>query len=286
MKNMSAHKKDIWRSIWNGKKRFFAIMIITVLGTMMFSGLKAACVDLRHSADNFFDEQKLFDLYIMSTLGLTDEDLEVLGSLEEVENAEATYSETVRAIANGNDLSVALKTYYPGGINQPYVVEGHLPEVENETAITEKFAKAAGLSVGDTLNIVEDLEEGEKATFVNTEYVVSGIIVDALDVNNSTGAVSFRASATDEDTLYILPEAVDSEVYTAIYLILDGSRNLFCYSEEYEAKIASFTEYIEAEIKEQRAKARTEQVKGDAYKELEEAEKEVFEELIKAEQEL
>lgn len=286
MKNMSAHKKDIWRSIWNGKKRFFAIMIITVLGTMMFSGLKAACVDLRHSADNFFDEQKLFDLYIMSTLGLTDEDLEVLSSLEEVEHAEGTYSETVRAIANGNDLSVALKTYYPGGINQPYVVEGHLPEVENETAITEKFAKAAGLSVGDTLNIVEDLEEGEKATFVNTEYVVSGIIVDALDVNNSTGAVSFRASATDEDTLYILPEAVDSEVYTAIYLILDGSRNLFCYSEEYEAKIASFTEYIEAEIKEQRAKARTEQVKGDAYKELEEAEKEVFEELIKAEQEL
>ena len=105
---MSAYKKDIWRSIWKGKKRFFAIMIITVLGTMMFSGLKAACMDLRHSADNFFDEQKLFDLSIMSTLGLTDEDLEVLRSLEEVEHAEGTYSENVRAIANGNDLSVAL----------------------------------------------------------------------------------------------------------------------------------------------------------------------------------
>ncbi len=286
MNNMSAHKKDIWRSIWKGKKRFFAIMIITVLGTMMFSGLKAACVDLRHSADNFFDEQKLFDLYIMSTLGLTDEDLEVLRLLEDVEHAEGTYTETVRAIANGNDLSVALKTYYPGGINQPYLVEGHLPKTINETAITEKFAKAAGLSVGDTLNIIEDLEEGEKVTFVNTEYVVSAIIVDALDVNNSTGAVSFRASATDEDTLYILPEAVHSEIYTAIYLTLGGSRDLFCYSEEYEARVDAFTEYMEAEIKEQRAKARTEQVKEDAYKELEDAEKEVYDKLDEAEQEL
>lgn len=286
MKKMSAYKKDIWCSIWKGKKRFFAIMVITFLGTMMFSGLKAACMDLRHSADRFFDKQKLFDLCIMSTLGLTEDDLEVIRELEEVEHAEGVYSETVRALANGNDLSVVLKTYYPDGINQPYVVEGHLPKEANETVITEKFAKAAGLWVGDTLTISENLEEEEEANFAITEYRVSGIIVDALDVNNSTGAVSFRASATDEDTLYILPEAVKSEVYTAIYLILDGSSEMFCYSEEYEAKIDAFTEYIEAEIKEQRAKDRTEEVKEEAYKELEEAEQEVYEELDKAEQEL
>ena len=286
MKKKSAYKKDIWRSIWKGKKRFFSIMVITILGTTMFSGLKAACVDLRHSADIFFDRQRLFDLSIMSTLGLTDEDLKVIRALEDVECAEGVYSETVHAIANGNDLSAALKTYYPGGINQPYVVEGHLPQEINEVAITEKFAKAAGVAVGDIIEVQEDLEEDEEATFTNHEFQVSAIIIDALDVNNANGSVSFRSSSTEEDTLYILPQAVNSDIYTTIYITLDGSRELFCYSDEYEAKVDAFADYIEEEIKEQRTEARTETVLDEAYKELEDAEKEVYEELGKAEQEL
>ena len=45
----------------------------------MFSGLKAACMDLRHSADRFFDNQQLFGLCIVSTLGLTEDDYELYG---------------------------------------------------------------------------------------------------------------------------------------------------------------------------------------------------------------
>ncbi len=283
---MNAHRKDIWRSIRKGKKRFFAIMIITVLGTTMFSGLKAGCVDLRYSADRFYDNQRLFDLCIMSTLGLTKEDLEVLRGLEEVEYAEGVYSENVNISANGNDLSAALKTYYPDGLNQPYVVEGHLPKEPFEAAITEKFAKAANIAVGSVFRIEENLEDEEKATFLNTEYQVSAIIIDALDINNANGAVSFRSSSTEEDVLYILPQAADSDVYTAIYLTLDGSREMFCYSEEYDTKVENFIDYIETEIKEQRAKARTEAVKEEAFEKLEETEKEVLDELNKAEQEL
>lgn len=286
MKKMNAYKKDIWRSIWKGKKRFFAIMVITVLGTTMFSGLKAACMDLRHSADNFYDSQKLFDICIISTLGLTQDDLDVVKTLEDVEHAEGVYSETVRAAANGNEISLALKTYYPDGINQPYVLEGHLPETSDEVAMTDKVARAMNLKVGDVFQIKEELGEEEDSTFLKEEYTVSAIVIDALDVNNAEGAVSFRSSATDEDTVYILPDAVESDVFTAIYLTLHGSRELFCYSDEYEAKVDAFTDYVEAEIKEQRTEARTQQVKEDAYKELEDAEKAVYEELEKAEQEL
>ncbi len=286
MKKMSAYKKDIWSAIGKNRKRFVAIMIITFLGTMMFSGLKAGCMDLRYSADKFFDEQKLFDLCIMSTLGLTEEDLEVLGALDEVESIEGVYSETVHLLVGNNDLSVSMKTYYPDGINQPYVLEGHLPQKVNEVALTEKFSKAAGLNVGDVFQIKEELAEDEEATFVQQEFQVSAIIIDALDVNNSSGSLSFRSSSMDEDVVYMLPEAVDTDIYTAIYIVLNGSQELFCYSDEYEERVQQFSNYIEEEIREQRAKARTEEVKEQAYQELEEAEKEVQDELAKAEQEL
>ncbi len=286
MKKMSAYKKDIWRSIGKSRKRFIAIMIITFLGTMMFSGLKAACVDLRHSADQFFDEQRLFDLSIMSTLGLTEEDLEVLRNLEAVETVEGIYSEGVHAHIRDNEMSIALKTFYPGGINQPYVIEGQLPGKAGEAVITEKFAHAADLEIGDSFQFSESLGEEEEPNFLTQKLQVSGIIIDTLDVNNSGGTMSFRASSTEEDTVYILPENVDSDVYTAVYLTLKGSGELFCYSQEYTALVEDFTDYIEAEIKEQRTRARTESVKEEAYKELEDAEKEVYEELEKAEQEL
>lgn len=286
MKKMSAYKKDIWRAIGKNRKRFVAIMIITFLGTMMFSGLKAACMDLRHSADKFFDEQKLFDLCIMSTLGLTEEDLEVLGALEEVDTIEGVYSETVHLLVGNNDLSVSMKTYHPDGINQPYVLEGNLPRKVNEVALTEKFAKAAGLKVGDVFQIKEELEEDEEATFVQQEFQVSAIIIDALDVNNSSGSLSFRSSSMDEDVIYILPEAVDTDIYTAIYILLNGTRELFCYSDEYDDLVQRFSDYIEEEIREQRSKARTEEVKEQAFQQLEDAEKEVQDELEKAEQEL
>ena len=52
---MRAYGKDIIRSIIKGRKRFFALMMITTLGVCMLGGIKAGCDDLRYSADVFFD---------------------------------------------------------------------------------------------------------------------------------------------------------------------------------------------------------------------------------------
>ena len=87
--------KDIWRTISKGKKRFISIASIAALGVTMMCGLRASCVDLRYSADQFFDEQQLFDIQILSTLGITKEDVKVLQNVKEVDVAEGGYNETV-----------------------------------------------------------------------------------------------------------------------------------------------------------------------------------------------
>lgn len=283
MKHQKAYKKDIWRSMQKNRKRLIAIMLITFLGTMMFSGLKAACVDLRHSADAFYDQQQLFDICIRSTLGLTKDDLEALRTLEGVEAAEGVYSETVHANVEAHELDIALTSFSLDGLNQPYLLEGQIPTQSYEVAITQNFAELSGLCVGDWFSIRED---GEDVHFLETNLQVTAIVIDALDVNNPNGSVSFRASSTDESVVYILQQAVESDVYTAVYLTLQGSQEMFCYSEEYEQNVEAFREEIETKIQKQRTEARTKQVQEEAYQQLEETKQEVYAELEQAKQEL
>lgn len=319
-----AYNKDIWRAIWKGKKRFLSIMMITTLGVAMFTGLKAACVDLRYSADQFLDAQNLYDICVVSTLGLTDEDVDALLAVEGVAYAEGAYSETVHTKVGEKNQSVSMRTISKYGLNQPYLTQGALPQKPQEVAVTSKFLADTGSKIGDTIVIEEDLgedeedgaeeksepkdkveetkdvesaedelddievdiEEEEKPNFKYTEYTITGVVVDPLDINNPQGAVSFRVSSMDDYTFFILPEAVESDVYTAVYLTLAGSEEMFCYSEAYEDYVGNVVSNIEEQIKEEREQARYNAVTGEAHEKLSDAEQEAAEGFAEAEEEL
>lgn len=95
-------------AIRKGKKRFFSIMLITILGVGMLTGLRAACMDLRYSADQFYDRQGLYDISVVSTLGLTEKDVDALKALDGVADAVGVYSETVHAKVNDHEVSIAV----------------------------------------------------------------------------------------------------------------------------------------------------------------------------------
>ncbi|MEG2082621.1 MAG: hypothetical protein RR011_05275, partial [Oscillospiraceae bacterium] len=67
--------KNILRTIRQTISRFGAIFAIVALGVGFLAGLMATTPDMRYSGDIYFDKSKLFDVRVVGTMGLTDDDL-------------------------------------------------------------------------------------------------------------------------------------------------------------------------------------------------------------------
>ena len=64
--------KDFWMEIRKNKARFISIFCIVALGVAFFSGIQAASPDMRYSGDAYYNQSKLMDLKVVSTMGLTE----------------------------------------------------------------------------------------------------------------------------------------------------------------------------------------------------------------------
>lgn len=245
------YQKDIVRTIRKELRRFIAISVITFLGVTMFAGLKAGCEDLRYSADRFFDARNLFDLRVMSTLGFSDEDVERIGSVDGVLQAEGVFSEDAHVKTDQENVGVTIQSLGSGEINRPYLIEGKLPESSTEVAVTEKFLQDTGTKIGDTIEIEEETEDQEislssSGALKERTLTITGVVVDPADINNSVdGAVSYRNMSTSRTSLFVVAEAFETEYYTAVYLTLRGAKELKCFSEDYENLVSDSRNSLE-----------------------------------------
>lgn len=240
---MKASNKDIRRTIFRNKKRFCSILIITALGVMMLSGLKAACDDLRYSADQFYDEQQVFDIQIVSTMGLNEDDLAALRKANGIERAEGVYRETVYTSVNGSSQNADVQTL-GGQLNMPYLLKGRLPENEKEIAVSKTYADDSGKTIGDTIRFHEPSQ-------IRSTYTISAIVQDPSDLNNKDGAASFRSISASRYVCFIRKDSISVPAYTAAYVQVKGSRDMASYSDEYEALIKQAKKTLEQDVKKQ-----------------------------------
>lgn len=80
-----AYVKDTTRSWLRGWKRFLSIAVICLLGVSVLTGIYAGCRDMFMASDRFYDEQGLHDIQVLSTYGLTDDDIVALRRINGVE---------------------------------------------------------------------------------------------------------------------------------------------------------------------------------------------------------
>lgn len=270
----------VLRTMRGSLKRFVALATICALGVTMICGLKVACIDLRASADRFFDEQDLFDLRVQSTLGITDDDVAALAALGGVETAEGGWVETCYTAVGSGSEKVDVKALSASGLNQPRLLEGHLPVTADQVAVTRRYLKESGKSIGDTLSFRGSSDDDEDATkvFARKDYTICGVVLDPTDVNAGEGTMSFRASGSSQYAFFLLPAAVESEVYTVAYVKVAGSEAPLCYSEAYGDLVDEVKSRVEG-IAAEREAARGEGLRADANSRVDDAEKDALDKL-------
>lgn len=286
----SAFGTGVLRTVRGSLKRFVALATICALGVTMICGLKVACIDLRASADAFFDAQNLFDLRVQSTLGLTDDDVSALAALDGVESAEGGWVESCYTAVGSSSEKVDVKALSPSGMNQPHVLDGHLPVTADQVAVTRRFLDESGLSLGDEVTF-RGASDGEKdadggnaddasstAVFSRQTYTICGVVLDPTDINAGNGTMSFRASGGSQYAFFVLPAAVTTDVYTAVYLRVKDAEDPLCYSGDYEGAVDAVKARVEA-IKSEREEARRQGILYDASSQIDSAEKDALSQL-------
>ena len=269
-------RRGIYRTIRGSLKRFLSIVVITALGVSVMCGLKAGCEDLCDSVDAYFDQQNVYDINVQSTYGLTDDDLAAIQEVDGVETAEGIYTETAYTAVGTTRERVVVQSLSKENIDQPVLVRGELPETSGEVAVTSRFLKASGKKIGDTVsfaaNDASSSNQSAKDQFADGDYTITAEVLDPTDVSSDSTVNAFRAASTADYKFYVSEDAATSSSYSAVHVVLEGAKSLNSYSDAYSAKINEVKGNIE-KIREEREKARTQELTVDTPASLDAAER-------------
>ena len=188
---------------------------------------------MRYSGDAYYDESSLMDIKVVGTMGLTAEDVTSIEEIDGIESAEGAWSTDVMC-GEGQKQKVLHIESLNETVNKLDIQEGRLPEKEGEIFLDGTFASANEYQVGDTVA----LREGEDSSLlVNTEYTVVGTGRSPLYISFNRGNTTLGTGEVNGFG-YVLPENFDQEIYTQIYVLVHGAKDLTSYTDGYENLIA------------------------------------------------
>lgn len=285
----SAMKKDFWREIKHTKSRFFSIMILVALSVAFLSGLKATAPDMKQTGDNYLDSLHLADLQVLSTLGLTEDDIDALRAQDGIENAEGEYVIDAFADSGSAEAVVKVLSLSDQGINDVLLREGRMPARADECVVEENMLELLDISIGDTITLEPDSKLDDALT--GEEYTVVGTIRSPVYIAVERGT-STIGSGTVKAYLYLPREAFTLDYYTAAYARVSGAAEMTAFYDEYDDYIDGVIDALEpfgderAALRHDSLVAEATEKLDDAQRELDDAKAEADEELGKAEREL
>ena len=252
--------KNTLRKIKHSFGRFITLILIIAIGSAFFAGVRETSSDMIKTMDEYYDATNLMDFRIISTMGLTNDDLEALKNLENTQIIEENY--TYETVIDGD----AIKIYgLTENINNVTLVSGSLPTSDNECLVL-----AGSYNIGDTITI----EDSNYQDYLkNNTFKVVGTVNSSMYIYNNLGMSTVSDGKLD-NVIYINKDNFNMDYYTEIYLIAKNSQEETSYRDEYDEVIANLNTELEKLAPIQETK-RYEQIKTEAMEEIYDAREEI-----------
>lgn len=255
---------DALRTIEHSQSRFLSIIAIVALGVSFFVGTNATAPDMRNTIEKYLADSNSMDVRVVSTAGITDEDIAVISSINGVESAVGQkfvdgvvkINGEVISDIDGSELAVRaialdMNAVYahasgvddPSYMNRPQLIEGSWPTAGNQCLVdASMLSTPEEFQIGSVLKIEGDGVD-ITSSLVNTEYTIVGIIRSPLFVSYDRGSSTVGTGKLGA-FCYVPSDNFTQDYYSAMCIKIAGSENYAPFSDEYEAYVKRYLDYI------------------------------------------
>ena len=279
-----SYRKNIQRDLKSNLNRFLSLFGIVALGVMILTGLMSFAPSMRAAGQKYYTEQNVFDLRVLSTLGLSEEDISAIASTEGVSTIQPVkYLDAVGRWSTSTDGAVLRVQQLPAdpadesedNMNRLTLLEGRMPEAADE-CVVQVLGHGDAIPLGTTLTLPDDTEN-----IAHTEYTVVGRVQDPQYFSSSQETTTAGDGVLD--AFVFVPEGeLTADYYTICYLKVADAAQYDNYSEEYQDAVDAVADRL-TDISEGRCSIRRAQLIDDANARLDDAKQTYNEQKAEAE---
>ena len=143
--------KNFFRDLRRTASRLISVSIITMIAVVVYTGLSGIIYNVDRIMEDYYDAQNVADYWISGS-GLDQADCRELAAIQGITGVQPRVVLDAED-RHDSDLTLTLYGVADFSINTPYVVEGSLPQNSREIFLSDGYAAAHGLEVGDWYEI-------------------------------------------------------------------------------------------------------------------------------------
>ena len=265
----SETRKMLLRSIRSSFGRFLAILAITALGVGFYAGLKSSQPDMLRSADDYLRRQRMYDLQLMSSLGLMKSDPAAFRRLPGVDAAEgACFADAYARVGEAEEEVWHFQTLTEE-VAVPELLLGRMPENAGECLGDSSVFKEEDLD--RHISLTDSNSEDTLEHFARRDFTLVGIARSPRYISLDRGS-SELGSGRPAGFVLLPAAAFTDEVYHELLLWLDLPGEI--YSEEYSDALRRLRPSVETLLN-RRGLLRAEELRRENSDELRRARKEL-----------